>query len=106
VLGDQEVYPNDIIARQRGFKWKSGKNVIVGIDQTIHAKVEGIVKFRISHERKIPFYYVDVLPKALPNRKHGAPAPYNYHPELFPERAVRNHPELVQADKYHVKLSE
>ena len=49
VLGDQEVYPNDIIARQRGFKWKSGKNVIVGVDQTIHAKVEGIVKFRISN---------------------------------------------------------
>lgn len=29
--------PNDIIARQRGFKWKSGHNVIVGKDQTIHA---------------------------------------------------------------------
>lgn len=49
VFGDQEVYPNDIIARQRGFKWKSGKNVIVGLDQTIHAKTEGIVRFRISH---------------------------------------------------------
>lgn len=29
----------DIIARQRGFKWKSGENVIVGKDHTIHAKV-------------------------------------------------------------------
>ena len=92
VLGDQEVYPNDIIARQRGFKWKSGKNVIVGLDQTIHAKVEGIVKFRLSNERKIPFYYIDVEPKTLHNRKYGAPTPYNYHPELFPERAAFNHP--------------
>ena len=40
--------PGDIIVRQRGFKWKSGKNVIVGNDQTIHAKVEGIVHFRES----------------------------------------------------------
>jgi large subunit ribosomal protein L27 len=29
--------PNDIIARQRGFKWKPGKNVIVGKDHTIHS---------------------------------------------------------------------
>jgi large subunit ribosomal protein L27 len=104
VLGDQEVYPNDIIARQRGFKWKTGKNVIIGLDQTIHARVEGIVKFRISHERKVAFYYVDVEPTALPNRKHAPPLPYNYHPELFPERAGRNHPQLVAVDKHHVKL--
>jgi large subunit ribosomal protein L27 len=38
--------PGDIIARQRGFKWKTGNNVIIGHDQTIHAKVEGIVTFR------------------------------------------------------------
>lgn len=104
ILGEQEVYPNDIIARQRGFKWKSGKNVIVGLDQTIHARVEGIVKFRISHERKVPFYYVDVEPKVLPNRKHGAPLPYNYHPELFPERAVRNHPQVIAVGSRHVKI--
>jgi large subunit ribosomal protein L27 len=58
--------------------------VIVGVDQTIHAKVEGIVKFRISNERKIPYYFVDVEPKILPNRKHRPPTPYIYHPELFP----------------------
>lgn len=46
--GGEEVMPGDIIVRQRGFKWKSGKNVIVGKDQTIHAKVEGIVHFRES----------------------------------------------------------
>jgi ribosomal protein L27 len=63
VLGGQAVYPNDIIARQRGFKWKSGDNVIVGLDQTIHSKVEGIVSFRLSKERKIPFYYIDVIPQ-------------------------------------------
>jgi len=78
------VYPNDIIARQRGFKWKTGSNVIIGKDQTIHARVEGTVKFKLSHERKVPFYYINVEPKVLPNRKHAPPLPYNYHPELFP----------------------
>lgn len=105
-MGGQEVYPNDIIARQRGFKWKSGENVIVGRDQTIHSRVEGIVSFRLSNERKIPFYYIDVIPQVLPNRKFGAPSPYIYHPELFPERAAKNHPELVKVDNYHVKIRE
>ena len=45
-FGGEEVYPNDIIARQRGFKWKTGENVVVGKDQTVHAACEGIVHFR------------------------------------------------------------
>jgi ribosomal protein L27 len=52
--------PNDIISRQRGFKWKSGNNVIVGKDQTIHAKCEGIVKFRNSKFRKRGYKIIDV----------------------------------------------
>jgi ribosomal protein L27 len=55
--------PNDIIARQRGFKWKAGNNVIVGKDQTIHAKCEGIVKFRESQYRKTPYYFIDIEPR-------------------------------------------
>jgi ribosomal protein L27 len=76
--------PNDIIARQRGFKWKTGTNVIVGKDQTIHAEVEGIVQFRDSVYRKTPYKIIDVIAKVLPNRKISHPPPYNYHPELFP----------------------
>ena len=78
----------------------------MGLDQTIHAKVEGEVYFRRSFERKVGFYYIDVIPKELPNRKHGAPSPYNYHPELFPERSETNHPEIVKVDKHHVKAKE
>lgn len=74
------MYPNDIIARQRGFKWQPGKNVITGLDQTIHAKVEGEVFFRLDTVRRVPFYFIDVIPKKLPNRKYGSPSPYNYHP--------------------------
>lgn len=39
-FGGQEVFPGDIVARQRGFKWHPGKNTYWGKDHTIHAKCE------------------------------------------------------------------
>jgi large subunit ribosomal protein L27 len=39
-FGGQEVFPNDILARQRGFKWRPGRNTYVGKDHTIHAATE------------------------------------------------------------------
>lgn len=39
-FGGEEVFPNDIIIRQRGFKWKPGKNIIIGKDHTFHSKIE------------------------------------------------------------------
>ena len=39
-FGGEEVFPNDIIIRQRGFKWKPGKNTASGLDHTIHSRVE------------------------------------------------------------------
>lgn len=39
----------------------SGENVYVGKDHTIHAKVEGIVKFRDSLYRKVPYKIIDVI---------------------------------------------
>lgn len=79
-FGGEEVYPNDIIARQRGFKWKSGNNVFVGKDQTIHAACEGVVVFRDGLYRRYGYKIIDVEPCALPNRRFKHPAPYNYHP--------------------------
>ena len=39
------VNANDILVRQRGTVWKPGKNVFLGRDHTIHAKIPGIVRF-------------------------------------------------------------
>jgi large subunit ribosomal protein L27 len=39
-LGGNEVFPNDILARQRGFKWHPGLNTYYGKDHTIHSKIE------------------------------------------------------------------
>ncbi len=42
---DNFVYPNDIIVRQRGWKWRPGLNTLTGRDNTIISKIEGVVKF-------------------------------------------------------------
>jgi large subunit ribosomal protein L27 len=93
------VFPNDIVIRQRGLKFHPGKNAILGKDQTIHAKVEGKVFFRENTWRKRKFYFLDIIPEELPNRDRHPPNPYNYHPELFPERAMKNHPPLKKVKR-------
>ena len=44
-FGGEHVLGGNILARQRGTKWKPGKNVGRGKDDTLFAKVDGTVKF-------------------------------------------------------------
>ena len=44
-FGGQHVLGGNIIARQRGTKWKPGNNVGRGKDDTLFALIEGFVKF-------------------------------------------------------------
>lgn len=46
VFGGQTVPGGSIIVRQRGTKIKAGENVGVGKDDTLFAKIGGIVEFR------------------------------------------------------------
>ncbi len=54
----QPVLAGSIIIRQRGTKVYAGENCGLGKDYTIFAKVDGIVKFHDSGDRK----YVSVVP--------------------------------------------
>lgn len=66
--GGEEVRPSQIIARQRGFKWKPGENVHYGKDHTLHASKEGKVTFTQdpwSRRRKV---FVHVIEQEVPNR--------------------------------------
>ena len=90
--GSNEVQPGDILARQRGFRWHPGNNTYIGKDHTIHSLVEGYVEFERSQRSwklKKKKYIMHVIPKENAN-KVRRPAPYCYHPELFPERAINN----------------
>jgi large subunit ribosomal protein L27 len=44
-FGGENVLGGNILARQRGTKWKPGKNVGRGKDDTLFALVAGVVKF-------------------------------------------------------------
>ena len=45
-FGGESVLGGNILARQRGTKWKPGKNVGRGKDDTLFAKIPGVVRFR------------------------------------------------------------
>ena len=57
--GDQVVIPGNIIVRQRGTKIHPGENVSKGGDDTLFAKIDGVVKFSTRNGRKL----VNVIPK-------------------------------------------
>jgi large subunit ribosomal protein L27 len=44
-FGNEAVIPGNIIARQRGTKWRPGAGVGIGKDHTIFATIAGKVKF-------------------------------------------------------------
>ena len=46
VFGGQVVTGGSIIIRQRGTRYKPGENVGIGKDDTLYARVPGIVHFR------------------------------------------------------------
>jgi large subunit ribosomal protein L27 len=57
-FGSEYVIPGNIIARQRGTKWRPGKNVGMGRDHTIFSLIEGKVRFDQDGRR----INVDALP--------------------------------------------
>ncbi|MBN1621233.1 MAG: 50S ribosomal protein L27 [Endomicrobiales bacterium] len=58
-FGGETVNAGSIIIRQRGTKFHPGKNVGMGSDNTIFAKVPGIVKFEWKSGNR---RYVSVYP--------------------------------------------
>ncbi len=53
IYGDQYARAGNIIIRQRGTEYRAGRNVNMGVDHTLHALVDGLVKF----ERKTVVKY-------------------------------------------------
>ena len=59
IFGGQSVIAGNIIVRQRGTKHKAGDNVYLGKDHTLHAKIDGVVRFTKKKDNKS---YVSVDP--------------------------------------------
>src|SRR5205809_805890 len=57
-FGGEVVIPGNIIIRQRGTKWRPGKNVGLGRDYTIYAMIEG----KVAYKKALGRTYVNVEP--------------------------------------------
>ncbi len=60
IFGGQTAIAGNIIVRQRGTKHHPGKNTFMGKDHTIHAAIDGIVKF---DKKKGGKSYISVIPQ-------------------------------------------
>jgi large subunit ribosomal protein L27 len=59
LFGGEEVIAGNILARQRGTKWHAGRNVGIGKDHTLYARIAGKVMFDTKAKGRI---FVSVLP--------------------------------------------
>ncbi len=57
----EQVKAGNILVRQRGSVYHPGKNTYSSKDFTIHAKLDGVVKFRRMTGFKRGQYFVDVV---------------------------------------------
>ena len=62
-FGGQVIQAGNILVRQRGLRFKAGENVGVGKDDTLFAKIDGVVSFRVKGHKK--FKFINVSPVVL-----------------------------------------
>ena len=62
LFGGQYAIAGNIIVRQRGTRHNAGENVYMGKDHTLHARVDGIVKFKKKRKNRS---FVSILPVGL-----------------------------------------
>ncbi|MEQ1606487.1 MAG: 50S ribosomal protein L27 [Pyrinomonadaceae bacterium] len=66
-FGGEHVLGGNIIARQRGTKWKPGNNVGRGKDDTLFSLIEGFVKFENKGQKgKFISVYAEGAPELAP----------------------------------------
>jgi large subunit ribosomal protein L27 len=63
IYGGQAIEPGNVIVRQRGTQFHPGRNVGMGKDHTLFAKMEGQVEFRTGFKRRT---YVSVISANAP----------------------------------------
>jgi large subunit ribosomal protein L27 len=59
IFGGEQVIAGNVIARQRGTKWHAGRNVGMGRDHTLFAKIDGKLEFRTKAKGRV---FVSVFP--------------------------------------------
>ena len=63
-FGGQVVSAGSILVRQRGTRYQPGENVGLGSDDTLFAKIDGVVTFESSRRAKSTGKQISVYPVA------------------------------------------
>ena len=72
-FGGEHVTPGHIILRQRGQKYHHGENTYMSRDHTIHAKIEGYVKFKWNRIKKHQIVSVSLINPNIPPKDRSLP---------------------------------
>ena len=59
LFGGQLAIAGNIIVKQRGTKYHPGDNVYISKDHSIHAKVDGFVRFQVKRKKRM---FVNIIP--------------------------------------------
>lgn len=59
LFGGQLAIAGNIIVKQRGTKYHPGDNVYISKDHSIHAKVDGFVRFQVKRKKRM---FVNIVP--------------------------------------------
>ena len=60
--GGERVIAGNILVRQRGTKFRAGRNVGLGRDYTLYALAEGVVRFDATAAKRVHVIPLDELP--------------------------------------------
>ncbi len=60
-FGSEKVRAGNILVRQKGTKFHPGKNVYMGKDFTLHAKIDGVVKFAVKGEKNRRYVMIEEI---------------------------------------------
>lgn len=96
LFGGELALAGNIIVRQRGTKFHPGKNVYMGRDFTLHAKVDGFVTFK---KKRLNRTYISILPIAEEVAETVAPIakPKKAAPKPAPAAPVADAPVAAAA---------
>jgi len=72
LFGGQSAVAGNILVRQRGTRFHAGDNVYMGRDHTLHAQIDGVVKFTRTRQDRS---YVSIVPFDAVVAAPAAPAP-------------------------------
>ena len=72
LFGGQSAVAGNILVRQRGTRFHPGENVYMGRDHTLHAQIDGVVKFTRTRQDRS---YVSIIPFDAVVAAPAAPAP-------------------------------